>query len=330
MRDIASSVPSFLGASAALIRVVKFEGFGGRREGEAALVGSDGQRAGSVLSGAADVEISRLDFARGSVTVVPVGDSDAVRSGLACGGTAHLLLQPLSTVPTEAWERIATRDPFVLVSRVDGERVGESYVVGFGESPAHEAHLDPDVSAAAKTHLSMGKAPTNFFDSAAGAFYFETVSPPPHAAVIGTAELGKAIERQGALLGWSCEIVDERVDGGVELSAKTASGLGPVDALIVLSHDLPASCAALATALRGRCGYVGALGSRHTQAARRERLITVEQISPDTAERVHGPIGLDLGSRTPEETALAIFAEILAVRRGRAASSLSSTTAPIH
>jgi xanthine dehydrogenase accessory factor len=329
MRDLASSMSSFSGSAAALVRVLRFEGFGGRREGEAMVVAADARRSGSVLSGLADRVIAALDVSKCSLVAVPVGDAEAVESGLACGGTAQLLVQPIAGIPAEVWSTIAAREPFVLVTRLDGGSFGCSTVVMPDLPAGLPTGLPTDVIEAAKQHLRSGKSTTTTFESG-GSFHFETVSPPPKAVVVGTAELARAIERQGALLGWTCEIIDERVPDGIAIAAKAAADLGPVDALVALSHDIEASCAAIASALRGRCGYVGALGSRHTQGARRDHLLTVEKLSAETADRVHGPIGLDLGSRTPEETALAIFAEVLAVRRGRTASSLKSSTTPIH
>ena len=292
------------------------------------LHGSDGRKAGSLLGGAADAVLAGLDHSVPARLEVPVGDAEAVHAGLACGGTAELFVQPLASFPTQAWELINRREPFVLTTMLDGPRIGGSTVV-VGETIPDGKASDQRVRAALD-HLRIGRTRTAVIETADGKMLLETVSPAPHMVIIGTAELATAIGKQGGLLGWSSEIVDERVADGVAFSGAAAAMLGPLDALAVLSHDLPASCAAIASALRGRCGYIGALGSRHTQGARRERLISVEQISEEDADRVHGPIGLDLGSRTPEETALAIFAEILAVRRGRNGARLSSGSGPIN
>lgn len=292
------------------------------------LHGSDGRKAGSLLGGAADAVLAGLDHSVPARLEVPVGDAEAVHAGLACGGMAELFVQPLASVPAQVWELINRREPFVLMTVLDGPRVGESTVV-VGETSEGASASGPRHSAALD-HLRIGRARVAVWESAEGTMLLETVSPAPHMVIIGTAELASAISRQGALLGWSSEVVDERVADGVALSSAVAAALGPLDALAVLSHDLPASCAAIASALRGRCGYIGALGSRHTQGARRGRLMSVEQISEAEVDRVHGPIGLDLGSRTPEETALAIFAEILMVRRGRNGARLSSGTGPIN
>ncbi len=295
------------------------------------LRAADGRSVGSVLSGTVDAQLATLDHTVPTRLVVPVGDAEAVSAGLACGGSAELFVQPLGSVPARAWELIDQREPFVLTTRFGGPHFGDCVVVTPESDPTEGiAGMAGEAVQAALDQLRLGRVRVATVETAEGEVLLETVSPAPHVLVVGVAELANAIRKQGALLGWSCEIIDERVAGGAEASGAAAAKLGPLDAIAVLSHDLPASCTALAAALRGRCGYIGALGSRHTQAARRERLLSIEGLAEADADRVHGPIGLDLGSRTPEETALAIFAEALAVRRGRNAARLSSGSGPIN
>ena len=97
--------------------------------------------------------------------------------------------------------------------------------------------------------------------------------------------------------------------------------LGPADAVVVLSHDPKFDDPAVLGALERGCRYVGVMGSRKTQAARRQRLLEQGASEADLA-RVHAPVGLDLGGRTPAETALAILAEIVAVRNGGSGESM--------
>ena len=103
------------------------------------------------------------------------------------------------------------------------------------------------------------------------------------------------------MLGWPDEAADE-------------IGLGPADAVAILTHDVKFDEPAIIAALARGCRYVGAVGSRRTQAERRDRLLAAG-VSPADLDRLHGPIGLDLGGRLPAETALAIMAEIVAERR---------------
>jgi xanthine dehydrogenase accessory factor len=114
------------------------------------------------------------------------------------------------------------------------------------------------------------------------------------------------------VLGWLDEVADQ-----VHLSAN--------DAVAVLAHDPKLDDPALLEALRRGCRYVGALGSRTTQADRRERL-RVAGVSDADIDRLHGPIGLDLGGRAPAETALAILAEIVADRYGRLTATAAAAS----
>jgi xanthine dehydrogenase accessory factor len=111
--------------------------------------------------------------------------------------------------------------------------------------------------------------------------------------------------------------------------AKVADELGPRDAVCVLTHDHKFDVPAIAAAVNTRVGYLGAMGSRKTHEARSERLREAGLTDAEIA-RVLSPIGLDIGARTPEETAVSICAEIIALRTGRHAASLRDTSGPIH
>ena len=128
--------------------------------------------------------------------------------------------------------------------------------------------------------------------------------PTPRVFVVGGGLIAEALAGLAAVLGWECTTLGELAE--VSLSA--------ADAVVVLDHDLDVSGRALSAALAAPTGYVGALGSRHTQAAR-ARWLAEHRVTG--LERIHGPAGLDIGSRTPGEIALSILAEALAVRTGR-------------
>ncbi len=128
---------------------------------------------------------------------------------------------------------------------------------------------------------------------------YETVVIDGRAA-FATPERFPDVDR--LVVGWPDEVADE-------------IGLGPADAVAVLTHDVKFDEPAIVEALRRGCRYVGAVGSRKTQADRRERLLAAG-VRADELARLRGPIGLDLGGRAPAETALAIMAEIVADRHG--------------
>ena len=119
------------------------------------------------------------------------------------------------------------------------------------------------------------------------------------------------------------------VDWPDRLLERVGNDLGPRDAVCVLTHDAKFDVPAIVGALPTRVGYLGAMGSRKTHQKRVERLLE-EGVTPSELERVRSPIGLDIGGRTPEETAVSIVAEIIAMRTGRSAPSLSEGKGSIH
>jgi xanthine dehydrogenase accessory factor len=323
------------GSDGWVVRVASLEGFGGRRSGEVLLVGSEGLRAGGILGGSADAAIESAlassGSAPGTVLRVPIGDTEAVSAGLACGGTAEVLAQRVSSFPAAMWDAIDTRRPQLVATLLDGA-VGATSVstldgirVGTLGDPAADdlAFVSAHQSLVRKGGSSM------IAETELGRVFVELISPAPQMVVLGDVALAHAIAAQGSMLGWTVSVYDERKDGGTAAATSVVGSMGPVDGVVVLSHDIAASCELLAAGLRGGCGYIGALGSRHTQGKRADHLRTLGLSDAELA-RVCGPVGLDLGSRTPEETALAIFAEALKVQRSKSADSLRASTGAIN
>lgn len=327
-----------VGAHGAVARVVSLSGFGGRRAGEAIAVDAGGGVAGSLLGGAANGAV--LAAARGltparpaEIVEVPIGDPEAVAAGLACGGLARLLVQHVAQLPEGLWTSLVERRPVAVVTALAGTETGTggSLIVEeagagdaeplgtFGSARLREAALD-----AARELLRAGRDASLVLDHEDGTVFVEAFVPPSRTVVVAEpSALAGALGDQAGLLGWEhVALADlrEALDAIEDLRSR--------DAVVVLSHDPELDTPALEAALRGTA-YVGALGSRHTQAARRERL-TARGVPADVVDRIHGPVGLDLGSRTPEETAVAIFAEILAWRSGRGAASLRDGEGPIN
>jgi xanthine dehydrogenase accessory factor len=317
MRDVAATIRRWQeqGLDSAVARVVSWHGFGGRRAGEALAVNAAGETAGALIGGratddvvAAAGELLQSDRAAQLVDVA-LGDTEAVAAGLACGGTARVIVQRVTTFPAAVWAALADRQAVALATNLDES--GRTVLV-------------PD-----SEQLAAGRSVAEVVTGTGGQAdrLVETFVAPPLVAIVGAAELAGALSRQAALLGWEAAVIDGPGDDGP--AAKLATTLTPADALVVLSHDPEVDTPALAAGLRGEAGYVGALGSRHTQAGRRTRLAE-RGVSPAQLAEIHGPVGLDLGARAPEEVALAICAEILAVKRGRAASSLRDGNGPIN
>jgi xanthine dehydrogenase accessory factor len=178
------------------------------------------------------------------------------------------------------------------------------------------------------------------------AVFVESFAPPPRMLVFGAVDFTAALVRVAKVLGYRITVCDARevfatrsrfpqadevvVDWPDRLLARVGADLTTRDAVCVLTHDAKFDVPALVSALATDAGYVGAMGSRRTHD---DRLARLREVGVDDAglARIRAPIGLDIGARTPEETAVSICAEIIAHRTGRThARPLSSTEGPIH
>lgn len=175
--------------------------------------------------------------------------------------------------------------------------------------------------------------------------FIESFAPPPRMIIFGAVDFTAALAKVGKVLGYRVTVCDARpvfatparfpmadevvVAWPDKHLADVGSGLGPRDAVCVLTHDPKFDVPAIVSALATGVGYLGAMGSRRTTD---ERTVRLREAGVDDAglARVMGPIGLDIGARTPEETAVAICAEIIALRTGRTAPSLRDRPGPIH
>jgi xanthine dehydrogenase accessory factor len=193
------------------------------------------------------------------------------------------------------------------------------------ESGPAPAGAPADAVAAARDALLRGTS--RVFESGARQLFIEAYPVRPRLVIVGAVEIARALTRLARELGYATVVVDGRaafataerfpeadrlVVGWLDEVADEIA-LNANDAVAVLAHDPKLDDPALAEAFRRGCRYVGALGSRKTQVDRRERLRAMG-VSENDLERLHGPIGLDLGGRAPAETALAILAEIVAER----------------
>jgi xanthine dehydrogenase accessory factor len=175
--------------------------------------------------------------------------------------------------------------------------------------------------------------------------FVEVFAPPPRMVIFGAVDFTAALARVGKVLGYHVSVCDARpvfatsarfpmaddvvAERPERYLAKMGGELGPRDVICVLTHDPKFDVPAIVAALRTRVGYLGAMGSRRTHADRVERLKGAG-VDETTLARVMAPIGLDIGARTPEETAVAICAEIIATRTGKEAPSLRARSGPIH
>jgi xanthine dehydrogenase accessory factor len=318
------------GEGAVVVRVVQIEGFSTRPGDAIVAIDSNGEIHGSLLAGLAsqdlqDVAASMLasGAAEPRTVTIDVREKDAVAAGLACGGRAHLLLHPASAIPPELWRLLASRAPAALITR-------RGSAVALVVDRDGRVHGEPDRGADWPVREALGlleaaRSETRTVEGEQGQVLVESWVPDPRIVVVGTGELIEAIAAQASLLGWETRAtsgVPDELGGLLEWS-------GAAGALVVLSHDPRIDTPALAEGLRSGVAYVGALGSRATQSKRTERLLA-DGVAQSEIDRIHRPIGLDLGGRRAPEVALAIVAEILANHCGRDARPLSTRTGAIH
>jgi len=337
--------------------VVRTFGSAPRPEGASLVAAEDGRLAGSVSGGCVEgaaVEQIRRARADGVSRVIRYGISDqqAWDVGLACGGAIDVLVEPF--VRPEVLAAAVGPGGVAVVIPLPGDAPGSDprrHEPGAGEAPAPSivvardgilagstgsAEADVALVRAAQELLDRGRSGTV---EVGGRQYFVDSHPMvPRLVVVGAAQVAIPLVRFARELGYATVVVDARaafatrdrfpdVDGlvvGWLDEVADEIGLGSSDAVVVLSHDTKVDEPAIVEALRRGCRYVGAIGSRKTQAERRARLVAAGVPEADLA-RLRGPIGLDLGGRDPAETALAIMAEMVAARYGRNGAPLVAT-----
>ncbi|MGW3590440.1 XdhC family protein [Streptomyces fungicidicus] len=368
MLDIAEELNRWVGQGRdfAVATVVEVGGSAPRRPGAALAVDADGTALGSVSGGCVESAVYELcaQALRDGETVLErfgYSDEDAFAVGLTCGGVVDIMVTPVRAadpvrpVLAAALAAAASGEAAAVARIVGGPRElrGRALVVrpdgsyegGFGAHP----ELDRTVAAEAGALLDAGRTGTLEIGergSRCGApltLLVESSVPPPRMIVFGAVDFASALVRVGKFLGHHVTVCDARpvfatrarfpeADEIVVEWPHTYLERTSVDArtvLCVLTHDAKFDVPLLKLALRLPVAYVGAMGSRRTHLDREARLREVGVTDPELA-RLRSPIGLDLGARTPEETALSIAAEIVANRRGGSGASLTGAHTPIH
>jgi xanthine dehydrogenase accessory factor len=325
------------------------------------LIDDRGGIEGSVTGGcveAALVEEARAILEGGDPRVVTYGvsDDEAAEVGLMCGGTVRVFVHELGEDATGALDAVAAareaKRPIARATLLDGERAGATIAIaddmitgslGTGEL------LDRSVARDARGQLDEGLSRIRRYGAGGEVMgsdvgiYIQAFSRAPRMVIFGAIDYSAEMAKLGSDVGYEVTICDARepfvtsprfsrdAEVVVDWPDRYMEGreLGPRDVVLVFTHDPKFDEPALLAALGSGAGYVGALGSRRTQEKRVERLreagVDDEQIA-----RIHAPCGLDLGARTPPETAVSVLAEVIAVRADRSGKSLRETSGPIH
>ncbi len=311
-----------------------------RPEGSSMLATADGVIAGSVsggcVEGATAIEIAgAIDRGVPKLVTFGVSHERAWEVGLACGGTIKVFVEP--TVRPEIVAAARGPGGEVVATAIAGEGLGRSARIledGRVEGPLTAAIPSDTLRDAALDALRHEASCTTSFETPGGAtdVFLEVFARRPRLVVFGGVQIAVALVPLAQALGYHTIVADGRPAFLTRARFPTADELilaWPEEAferiqldascyVCVLTHDPKFDEPALQVALRSPAAYVGAIGSRKTQAERRDRL-KAEGQSEEQIARLHGPIGLDLGGRQPAETALAILAEMTAVRYGGSA-----------
>jgi xanthine dehydrogenase accessory factor len=345
--------------------LVEVEGSAPLPEGAMMLIGADGEIEGSITGGCVEgalvTEAEAILAGERGPGVMTYGISDELAGtvGLMCGGIVHIFLQELGDAAGEAELAALSAHlegrPAAVATLLEGVDAGarlavvdEVAVGALGSLPL----LDRNVAREAAGLMEEGKTTIRRFGADGATLgddlpvHVRAYAPPPQMVIFGAIDFSAALAAFASRIGYRVVICDARdrfarsqrfsaeaeVRIGWPQEVMQGVELGPRDAVLVFTHDPKFDEPALISALATDAGYIGALGSRTTTADRERRLREAGASEAELA-RIHAPCGLDIGSRTAEETAISVLAEIIAVRRrGPAldARPLRVTSGPIH
>jgi xanthine dehydrogenase accessory factor len=315
MKDVLETLEGWNaeGVRFATATVVKVERSAPLGPGAVLAVSEKGEVAGSVTGGCVEPAVydeAQELLAGGPPRLVSYGiaDEEAFEVGLPCGGTVHIFLSTVERdLVEELAEAVRSERPIALAVTVSGSEIGKHELVELN------GHFEPTIE---------------------GDTFFLPFAPRPEMYVFGAVDHAAAIGRVGKFLGYRVTICDARarfatperfpdVDEVVVQWPDEFLRGAPVDertAICVLTHDHKFDVPLLKVALESPAGYIGAMGAMRTTEARNERL-RAEGVTEEELARIHAPIGLRIGSKTPEEVAVAVAAEIVATRRKAAVAA---------
>ncbi|HSD92771.1 MAG TPA: XdhC family protein [Methyloceanibacter sp.] len=283
---------------------------GGRFEGSV----SGGCVEADVISEAADVMVT----GHSKLLEFGVADETAWRSGLPCGGTMKVFLERLERIPDVAY----------LDALLAARRSRTSLAVVTNLITAARRIFDSASTMPSELAEDLVAGESRLIEMTEGEVFLHVLAPPVRVVIAGATQIGQVLSDLAKRIGYDVVIVDPRSAFATpERFAATpiltdwpgdsfrAIGLDARSAVIALTHAAHLDDEALGEAMRSNCLYIGALGSKKTQAKRLERLRAAD-FTDDQLARIHAPVGLAIGAKGPAEIALAILAEIVKVARG--------------
>jgi xanthine dehydrogenase accessory factor len=232
-------------------------------------------------------------------------------------------------VPGRAAQVVASEGRAVLVTLLAGAAPGAKLVVEAGgrrSGSLGSPELDDEAARLAAEMLWQEMSERR------GTMFLDVLVPPPQLWVFGAGRIAGCLRQIGHAIGWRVSVIDPVaapgddgvITAGLDDAVARLGGVDPATSIVVVSHDRAVDVPALALALRSPARFVGAMGSRRTQAARRDGLLDVGFVAADL-DRISAPVGLDLGAVEYEETALSIMAEVVAARHGRSGGRVAAT-----
>jgi xanthine dehydrogenase accessory factor len=346
---IARSLSETLGAAerVALCTVVAIDGSAYRRPGAKLLVGPTiplrgGLSGGCLEADAREVALEALETGRAHIRRYDTGEDTVWGLGLGCEGTIDVFVQPVNPALTAVWNRVAELlqgdEAFVLATVIEGAATGRSVVIHGGRATGTTGvdHLDEQLVQLAPDWLADRRSRLADVDGCA--VFFDVLLPPPRLVIVGAGDDAIPLARAAAAVGFRITVVDHRpaylaaerfpdASRLVRAAPEDDTGRLALDRdcfAVVMNHALERDRAWIRALLESPVSYIGVLGPR----ARVDRIL--DEVGGDGTDRVFGPVGLDLGANGPEQIAVSVLAEILAVRANRTPQHLRERKEAIH
>ncbi|MGH3519523.1 MAG: XdhC family protein [Haloechinothrix sp.] len=361
MREVVAQLRAWYdtGVPFGLATVIGVRGSAPRSPGAVMAVSTDGDAVGSVSGGCVEgavyeVATEVLQTGEPRIETYGISDDDAFAVGLTCGGIIEVLVQrvdPASPIG-DIFDALEREEPVAVATVIGGpaDLGAQRYVwADRVEGSLGNEGLDVAITADARGMLAQGATGAKHYGPTGQrrmddvSVFVQSFAPPPRMLVFGAIDFAAAVAEIGGFLGYRVTVCDARPVFATRKRFPKAdevvcewphkflerTKVAATTAICVLTHDPKFDVPLLAAALRTPARYIGVMGSRRTHADRLDRLREIG-VTEDDLGRLSSPVGLDLGARTPEETAVSIAAELIATRTTGTGRRLTELTGPIH